>query len=607
MIAQKHLEKIFLFLILFVYFAFGAFHFTKSVTTDEQYWIYTRIPQYWQALKTNTLKDTAINDKPGVSLALVDLPAFLVQSQPKSHMDKSDKTFSAFHAEKTEKLYATYRLPVFLFNGFFAIYFFWILRKIFKNGKDALWATAFIVLSPILLGISRIVNPDSLLWTFAAAAIFTYLAYIKKRSWKLILLTTFFTGLSLLTKYVANILFLFYFSVIILDIFLNHDFIAKHKTDFSNYLKKRVLDFIFIAAGATATFAILMPAALLKTKLLYKGTLGFAGLKPFLLPMGAILLFLFADAHFNSGKITSSAVNALKKHKKALIKIFILLFSSLLLLTISNWLTHNGIIDLSGVPIDSRDDAIFSSQPPLSKLFLQTYPFVFTLTPIVLLLMLFSLLKLILKFSDDLLLEKISLTLFILMVFFGGIFEGVLLTPRYEIFLFPVAALLAGIGLSEISRLPIFTKNRNNLLLSLVIIIFLFLPLWNSKPFYYSYASPLLPKQYPANNSWGFGGYQAAQFLNSLPDAKNVTVWADFRGTCEFFVGKCIIKNRFDHEKYPIDYYVITKRGQTKMYDALVEQFEKNGQNPAWSMDILDRPQNYIRVYKNSLPEQQAL
>ena len=39
-------------------------------------------------------------------------------------------------------------------------------------------------------------------------------------------------------------------------------------------------------------------------------------------------------------------------------------------------------------------------------------------------------------------------------------------------------------------------------------------------PFYFSYTNDLLPKTYIINGAWGYGGYEAAQYMNNLPNAK---------------------------------------------------------------------------------------
>ena len=60
---------------------------------------------------------------------------------------------------------------------FFA-YSFRIIKKITGNEWIALFSATGILLSPILLGMSQIVNPDSLFWIFASSSFFSFSAYL---------------------------------------------------------------------------------------------------------------------------------------------------------------------------------------------------------------------------------------------------------------------------------------------------------------------------------------------------------------------------------------------------------------------------------------------
>ncbi|MEI9967005.1 MAG: hypothetical protein WDN67_05300 [Candidatus Moraniibacteriota bacterium] len=66
--------------------------------------------------------------------------------------------------------------------------------------------------------------------------------------------------------------------------------------------------------------------------------------------------------------------------------------------------------------------------------------------------------------------------------------------------------------------------------------------------------------------AWGYGGYEAAQVLNALPNAKNLVVWSDYDGFCPFFVGKCMrgttVKKYGAGDYRGIDYFVMTRRGK---------------------------------------------
>ena len=127
------------------------------------------------------------------------------------------------------------------------------------------------------------------------------------------------------------------------------------------------------------------------------------------------------------------------------------------------------------------------------------------------------------------------------------------------------------------------------------------------QPFYFNYTNNLLSKQSILSDAWGFGGYEAAQYLNSLPRAQDITVWADYYGVCEFFVGKCVTAYTFDKEVIQPDYYVLTRRGNIR-YGSRFETWERiNGMtasthyddpDPAWQLLIDKHPGNYIKVVK---------
>lgn len=590
------------FLTMSCYLAFGFFRIGKSVTTDEHFWIYDRIPQYWKALETRKIKDTYINDKPGITVALVDSFSLVIAQNPKSHMIKDDPTLSAFHTDRTENLLKTFRLPIFFFNALMCIYLFWIFRFIMPDKWVALWASMLLLLLPFTLGISRVTNPDSLLWSLGAGAFFSYLALLKTRKWKLVFLTAIFTGLALLTKYVANILWIWFVIALFVDLLENFEKYGIDRKSFSLMLIQNIKFIAAIALGAVATFALLMPAALLKLKYLFSGTFGFPGIRPFVIPLVFLFLLLYADNKFLTDPFSYKFFSFISRHKKIFIRAVSAIAIFIVSLVIANWMSKNSIIDLSGVPIDARDTSDFTEEVSLSgKIIMEWFPFIFTLTPLVLFSIFaawfFSFFK-----PNRLSAFTTTLTLCIVAFLLGGVASGVLLTPRYDSIIFPLATTIAATGLYALYYETSLKKNILPLIFSLILLILSLIPLWLSKPFYYSYASSLLPKEYTTNNTWGFGGYEAAGYLNSLPDAKNLIVWSDYRGTCEFFKGKCIIKYRFDQSTYPIDYYILTKRGQSKTADSLSNEFSKRGEKPVWELLIDGRSDNFIRVYKNTLP-----
>jgi len=186
---------------------------------------------------------------------------------------------------------------------------------------------------------------------------------------------------------------------------------------------------------------------------------------------------------------------------------------------------------------------------------------------------------------------------------------------------YPLLSILAAIGLYDFISIK---KNQkiSRFLISTTIIFFSFLSLWLIKPFYLNYTNELLPKKYVITDAWGYGGYEAAQFLNTLPNAKNTPIWSDRGGVCEFYAGPCVksaceLPNGYDE----FDYYVLTRRGkilhikdaapyyknekrsdyqqckkQPDIYSVIKKQYESS--NSVFELFIDSRPVNYIRITK---------
>ena len=110
----------------------------------------------------------------------------------------------------------------------------------------------------------------------------------------------------------------------------------------------------------------------------------------------------------------------------------------------------------------------------------------------------------------------------------------------------------------------------------------------------------------------GEGSYQAATYLNSLPNAQNIKIWADQVAVCEYFLGKCQVslRKRNIHEIY-YDYYVlssgretrtITMSGHRGLTTTDVVNFKNAyaSNNPSdYKIIIGNRPNNFVKVVRN--------
>ena len=110
--------------------------------------------------------------------------------------------------------------------------------------------------------------------------------------------------------------------------------------------------------------------------------------------------------------------------------------------------------------------------------------------------------------------------------------------------------------------------------------------------------------------AWGYGGYEAAQFMNALPNAQNLKVWSDYYGFRNFFIGSTSTDYIHTKDSQPYDYYVLTREGKV-MYDYWCNKAKKacptryvpaykyyQASSPIWEIDIDGRPDNFIKIFK---------
>ncbi len=604
---KKLLIRLFLFSVVIFYFLFGFYHLSDFVTADEHYWFYERIPQYWHALMDGNIKKTLINDKPGVALALVSGGGLFFEKSPSEHLVKISEYLKAYNTSRTKGINLAFRLPLLIFNGIFIFFFFWIIRKITQNYWIALWSSTLIALSPVLMGISQIVNPDALLWTFSAAAIFSYLALLKYNQKKYLLLSAVFTGFAILSKYTADILFpYFIFLILAYYVFEKKESSADES---KKYFFRQFLNLLLIIAGSMAVVSIFLPAIFVKPVYLYRLTLGFAPMKEYFWLFLAPVICIIIDTLALKNKISIFIKKFFSKNIAPARIIFVAVLVIFLVLLIGRNVFPQWKM-FKSIPFDIKKlayaDDLGYSPNFFEKLLLEFNPLVFSLTPIAIALVIFYWLKLILKKNDPFFFYAFSLTFFILAYFFASAQAGVVATIRYSLILYPLVFFLSGIGLWNF--LECFKRKDNlvKLLASFTLIVFSLISLLLIRPFYFNYTSNFLPKNKLITDAWGYGGYEAAQKLNSLPNPQELTVWSDYYGFCEFFRGKCLMDYKFDEANFKIDYYVITRRGEIRYnFDNYwlnrggiqIQKIYANP-DPFWSLFINGRKGNFIKIIK---------
>lgn len=604
------------------FFAFGLFHIAEFETTDEHLWKYDRIPQYWNALGDRDWAETYINDKPGITVALISGIGLLSEPQPSKGLvvDTTNPyrdLYEHYKPKEVLRINYAFRLPVLIFSTLSLLLFFWLAHKIFSSLWLALLTTIAIALNPILVGMSQIINPDSFFWISSGLAAFSYLALLKTNAKKFIYLTILFTGLALLSKYTAVTLFIFYIIALFSHIiFASRDNVSVLQNKF---ILKHILILITIFLTSLLIFVIFIPAIFIEPKLLIKGVSQFIGLKE----MALLLLITTGFAlliHFKKSLYPKCA-SFLQRYSHIFVFVTSTIFLFIIIFSIVNVYTGQQMI-----PFDEARDRAYANEPkdfnfkPLftedarnwkkTKLyFVETYPILFSLTPIAFLLIVYVSVR---SFSKKIESASLSIyypvTTFFIIYFLLTIFARIITNVRYSIMLYPLIALLTVIAIHEISKkFPVHQKRFLGIT-SVVLILCGTITLWSLKPFYFSYASPLLPQKYSIHDSWGHGSYEAAQHLNSLPNAEELTIWSNSKTVCAFFNGKCLRSRKIDLAKIEPDYFVISKRGQLKERNHFIFLNKPDGyrdsksyftslhDNPSWEIFINNRKDNFITI-----------
>jgi hypothetical protein len=601
---RKTLTTLIILSVIIVNLGFGSYHLAEFAAVDEPLWTHDRIPKFWTNVADGEFWKTMVSDKPGITTAIIS-GVGMHWISPVYYKSASWNEDSLREYIGIGNLNFDLRFPILLFNCLMLLVFYSFIKKLL--GKTvALVSLVLIGLSPLLLGISTIVNPDSLLWIFAPLSLLAYLAYLKDQENRYLYLTGIFLGLAVLTKYVANIMYVFFFGLIFLEYVINRS--KYENSSAANYFKKAFADYFILIFLSLMTFFLLLPAAWVDINRVLEGTImskAFISIWPaFLGIIGLIMAHIFIFKN----KFISTATDFLSRYRLVFIIIFNLSFAALIILTIINTYSGMKFYDLESIlasPKSSKDFGGF-----LGLMLANFYSLVFGLTPLAFLAMFFSSLSNIFpgKKNKEATIWFTYITLFILFYYLASTVEGVSATVRYQIILYPLAMILSAIGISQFINIEQIKKYLIPGFVYLGVLIISIYSLNSIRPFYFSYASDFLPNQYVLNlKDMGDGSYEAADYLNKLPDAKNLVVWTDKKGVCSFFAGACTSGFDFSQPE-KIDFFVVSSGRESrtsKMTAGKIVSGDKMSEavNNIYSQDSYDykleiggRPNNFVKI-----------
>lgn len=603
-----------LLLVVFVtalFFSFGMYRLTEYAAVDEPLWFDGRINKYWKNIAERDWRGTNISDKPGITVALASGPGLFFKST-KDYTTKHISGEVISLKNDVESFYLAYRLPLLIVITLLLPLFYFFLERLLGK-RSALLSYVLLTTSPVLIGMSKIINPDALLWLFTPLSLLSYLVFLRRRSFRYLIFSGIFLGLALLTKYVSNILFVFFLGLIFLE-YLYHP--KNSLIPFALYLKKSLKYFSLLTFTALTTFYLLFPAVWVKPYKVLTGTVFSQAFEKVAPLFGVLIALILIDQWWNKSRITTGILSFIEAKAKYLLALFIgAVFFGSLVTTVGNAWSGMTLYDFSSLL--SSPKTIAGKSDFVGIFLTNFYPFIFGVTPLIFLSLFVAPLFFLKKswHESTALRTSFYLIIFILLYYLGTTVNSVAAIVRYQIILFPMAAIIAGITLEHVLvfvHRKLKVREMPTPVFAASFLAFLGLLTLFSTPFPLSYASSFLPAKYHTDvKDMGAGSYEAAAYLNSLPDAKNMMIWTDKDGVCKFFVGNCSRGRNYQMlRERGLDYIVVSAGREsrtTKMMGGDIAN-DKPGiirfdqyydrTKPTYEIDINDRPSHYVKIFK---------
>jgi hypothetical protein len=330
-----------------------------------------------------------------------------------------------------------------------------------------------------------------------------------------------------------------------------------------------------------------------------------------------LALFIVADILFFKDRLTKWTLDFLSTYRHLLVQAISTIFLMGIIFTLLNTYTGMRLFDTAATLASPKGEGT-GLLLYADKITADIYSLIFGISPIALLGLFVALLLGVKKKWLDSYEAKIVFffSLFILFYYLASTVNSVVATVRYQIVLYPFAFIISAIGLSYILSLKKVSRHLPSLAGVALVIVLSVWSLLSVRPFYFAYTSALLPEQYFVNlKDMGDGSYEAAEYLNNLPNPEKLTVWSDKGAVCAVFKGKCIIGFTNKRIKGVTFDYVVVSSGRKSRTLKLsgsankIIDFKKayDTNETVFTITIGDRPNNFVKVIKKDVvtPEQQ--
>jgi hypothetical protein len=354
---------------------------------------------------------------------------------------------------------------------------------------------------------------------------------------------------------------------------------------------------------ATLTYFIFFPATWTNLQKLLEGTFLSKAFES-TWPIFAVFFFFTGfDWFILKSRATDWILKKITRFKKVLFLGLFLFFISIIIFAIAD--TYLGMYafdfpEIISSPKNSPNSPLIAMKS-VGNIVADFYGLIFSISPLALFGLLFGIASII--FKKKISFSRINITVFylvslIIFYYLASTVNHVVATVRYQITLYPLAFIIAAIGIYKFLEFTKLTTVKYKIITIIIVAIFSLVGIFSSRPHFFTYSSSLLPIEFLANyKGMGDGSYEAGQYLNTLPDAREINIWSDKGAVCAVFVGKCytgydakILKN------INFKYYVVSTDRSSKFSNRLNFKKAYVSENFEHIIILGNRPSNFVKV-----------
>jgi len=234
------------------------------MNVDGERW-YLRTSNFIKNMKKLDFKGSYQNSKPGVTVMWLSG----ISSEIFNTIFESKYSYRPdfFAYDKFPLVFTSYVLPLVLVNLGTGVIFYFLIYKLFNNHKTAILSYTLYALHPYILGMSRFLHVDSVMSNFVTLSYLTFQLYQKNdRDIKMLVISGFLYGLSILTKTQALVVLPIFILSRFIYILFNNNYTFKKSSNRTVIIgkilisKRFILPLVLLILSASLSFTMFFPA-----------------------------------------------------------------------------------------------------------------------------------------------------------------------------------------------------------------------------------------------------------------------------------------------------------------------------------------------------------